>query len=423
VNEIPSKPSSGPAIAAAILPPLFAVLGLILMFGVVGGGEPLRLFYEGGPFAYLTLGSAFACSVALALFLYFAARGAKVPIPLPIAIALFPWLVGLAGMRIGVAACAAAIVQVNPLDRATIAAAGFSEATADRLIGSWMSGALLAATAIGLGLGAINLRAPERSSAGGAFALVAVPLLAVTVMLWLPVGSAAIAFGISAVGVALAFGLAGAGTGNDERTPHLAIGAAVASVLAWMASGTFAHSVATHESFAAVAMVNPADKATILAAGLSALVQSEAPLAASRAWLAVAVVLLIVHAFRRSTWAREAVAGAAVAAVLAVAAFFGDVWLTRTSSRELSPPEASAWATTPDFEPLIFWSDGEPEDPAAVATPAGLIPVGKAPIPWGSGTALTDFFRAAIGPESTPGRSRYDLEERLSGDQIPPGGS
>jgi hypothetical protein len=324
------------------LPVTAALLSMVVTLSLFGLGSVLWLFWlfggqglhtwEGmgwwGPVVVLATGGCVMASLG-ALVL----RGWKprLPVAVFLALGLAPWLAGTLGTRWDVHMCFEAIANINPSDKATILAAGSSEALSSYLFGGGLSVALLLGLAAGLGTAALVVAARRRAPEG--------PSLE-------PAGPA------SAALLCLA--------------AALAVGALLPSA--------FIH----RDGFLAIANVNPLDRALLLAQVVSSL---DLARQLSRGVLGAALALTMGAAL----WARGRSGtgwGRAVAAGLCVVPAFALHGLTFQDMEHIAQVTATKpWASAGDFQPVPLTSLLSSHDarPDALVTLTHLKHLGEEP--------------------------------------------
>jgi hypothetical protein len=326
--------------------------------------EPTRLFVEGGPLAYLSLGVFVFSAMALAVLCAFAARGSRVPVAVLLVLAVLPWLVGVAGMRLGLVATMGAVGNVNPLDKVTILAAGISEATCCRLLGTFLSAGLLAALGLSLAVGAIGTA--RKSNGLGAVAGLAAtaPMLAACLVVpnfheLGPVGYLPL---LAAMALVFAGAMGGMSLNGDGRSSLLAATLVFPAGLAVTALATGVGVTGMMELFRALAMVSPADRATIAVQGSLELATADRLAMVSWGAGALGVLVLAGLAFSRFGAPAERppepsvrtalgveLAVCAVVAVLVVAA---DQSAVRSAAAMIDSTRSQPWSSVPGFTPL-----------------------------------------------------------------------
>lgn len=273
-NLARATPSTGLAVLAASLPLVFLVLACPLTALALSGGlDGARFGYairEGGAAVFLVFGTSLLAVVALGALLALAAKGWRVPAVLPVGFAALPWLSGLLGALLGMSLARDAIAYADPASQATMLARGIAEATTNSFFGAALSSALLAAVGLGLAVGALAQRAPQRGAIGallGGGAMLPVLALALWAMASVRI-LGALELVLAALGAVLAAALSGFATGADAphgRSGALGAAACVASGLALVAGASHAAASGTMEIFGALAFAEPEARSTLLA--------------------------------------------------------------------------------------------------------------------------------------------------------------
>jgi TonB family protein len=125
---------------------------------------------EGGWSTYLSIAIALIGLLAIGVCGVLLATGKRVPMSIPGAIAVLPWIVGLAGMMLGLRLVESALAVVEPSFAERLLAQGIGECFAARLIGSGASAVLLLALSLVLLVGAFKSEARAPSFTGAALA-------------------------------------------------------------------------------------------------------------------------------------------------------------------------------------------------------------------------------------------------------------
>lgn len=169
----PQRPSWSYAIAALIVPLIYGPVTAASLVFVSSNRLAVDFTAAGAPI-YGVFAAMFLGAVLIAALCAASARGVPVPPAVIVAVSLLPWVIGIAGSRLGVTMVAEAIANVNPADKATIVLAGMSEAAVNAVFGAWATAGLAAGAAAGLGIAALGIGERRWSLAGaGAVALVA----------------------------------------------------------------------------------------------------------------------------------------------------------------------------------------------------------------------------------------------------------
>lgn len=396
------RPSAGLAITAGVLPVVVFPVAAALLTVLFGLEDAARLFREAGPAGLGIFGVGLVVTLIIAALLALTARGRNISGWVSIALALVPWLLGAAGMRLGMGRTVDAAAMVNAADKGIVLLAGFGESGSARVLGAWMSSALLAAIAIGLALGALARPAENRSLGGVIPALPALAIMALGVGLS-PIAGARgmIAFVLPAVALGVAVAIAGWAAGREEGRPvsMLPFAAAVAGLLSVTAAGAMASASALRDAAEAGLMVDPASKAAVMAQGISEVVAVNVAL--GRAWVFAAFggIALLVWSARRARPAKVGVAPIAIAVILMAGAPLLDLWTVRSTASHAADMAQPQWVRqagltlpTSDFSAL-------PIDPSVIVRAGELRWVGGEALPLsGAGEQLAAKLRATYGP-------------------------
>ncbi|WNG33209.1 hypothetical protein F0U61_05955 [Archangium violaceum] len=153
----PTRLNTLPGLMLAPLP-LVAVGGAGLGFiSFVGGRAAVwRLADAAGPYSLLMAMGVLAVTLMLAALLGRSPSGRHVPLVVLMGLATLPWLLGIAGTQEAMEKVLAALPDAGSGNALTALVAGTGEAMVTRLLGAWMSAALLVCVAVGL----VLLRAP-----------------------------------------------------------------------------------------------------------------------------------------------------------------------------------------------------------------------------------------------------------------------
>lgn len=295
-------PFTAALLSTLVLACVFGVGGLLWLLWLFAGGAG-DTWAEMGWWGYaVVLATGLAVAAGLGALVL---RGWKPRLPAAVflALGLLPWLVGALGTRSGVRMCTDAILQVNPVHKATILTNGFGEAFASYLFGGGLSAVLLLGLALGLGTAALLLALGRRGRTADA------PSFDVT-----PAASAALLC--------------------------LAAALAVASCL----PRAYIH----RDIFYSMASVNPVDRPTLVASA----VQSLGPARVATGLMLGAALVLTLGA---ALWARRAGVGRgrALAAGLCVVPAFAMHGLVLVDMKEAARLTLETpWASAGDFQPV-----------------------------------------------------------------------
>lgn len=147
---VTARPLVAPGVVAAATAPLSVLCVSWLLVSWVGGaGEVSRITSAAGSFSSLVLLSGLVELAFLTLMVCHIGIGRVVPLAVMLGMATLPWTVGLLGTEVIVGRAVAALAGLETPDARNVLALGVGQAMASRMLGAWMSAALL----LGLGLG------------------------------------------------------------------------------------------------------------------------------------------------------------------------------------------------------------------------------------------------------------------------------
>jgi hypothetical protein len=157
---LPARPNPLPGLALAALPPV-ALTGFgLAFFSRLGGWAGLeRLADAAGPYSVLLVGAGLGVMMALSVLLCLGLTRRRAPLVVLVGLATLPWFLGIAGTDEAVEKVLAALPDVGSGDALAVLVAGTGGAMVTRLLGAWMSAALLVGVALGLAL--LRARAAE----------------------------------------------------------------------------------------------------------------------------------------------------------------------------------------------------------------------------------------------------------------------
>ncbi len=144
---------SPPTPLPALLPPLAGVAAGYALHAYVGGaGRVWAMADAAGPYSAMVVGAAVGLMCVLSLLLFTGPRTQPAPLVVLVGLALVPWLLGIAGTQDAMEKVLAALPGGGVDSRAALVAlvSGTGTAMVTRLLGAWMSAALLGAVALGL---------------------------------------------------------------------------------------------------------------------------------------------------------------------------------------------------------------------------------------------------------------------------------
>ncbi len=400
--------ASGFATGLAASMPFLVGLGATVVF-VAGlkGESPLRFAQETGWPFYAIVAMTWLSALVLTVTLALAGRGARVPSALSLFFAGLPWVVGVAGVRLSTSNVLDAVTNVEPAMRATLIAQGLAEASGARLVGAWCTAALAGSLALGLAIASLGQRSPNRKPLFGAVGLVlSLPVVALA-------GYAGVAhvFGtyllyavVAALGVvvALTLGAAGAGDSLYARASALSAAVAPAALLSFVAAVAAMETGGFRGAFAAVAMVDVSERASLLAMGAESFVVGGRIANLSLGALGLASLVLAGWAVSRARPTLGALLGGVAVAILALFVIGADRLADLATRHDLGALPLTAWQGVDGFMPttILDASDEQNLRPVAVVTTDRILPLGAEPIALS--TLGTPAGRAAVAATLRP---------------------
>ncbi|QRK12213.1 hypothetical protein JQX13_20530 [Archangium violaceum] len=162
----PTRLNTLPGLLLAPLP-LVAVGGAGLAFiSFVGGRATVwRMVGAAGPYSLLMVVAVLGVMFMLSALLGRSPSGRQAPLVVLVGLATLPWLLGIAGTQEAMEKVLAALPDASGERALTALVAGTGEAMVTRLLGAWMSAALLVCVAVGLVL--LRARAVRRGEGAG----------------------------------------------------------------------------------------------------------------------------------------------------------------------------------------------------------------------------------------------------------------
>jgi hypothetical protein len=168
---VTARPSLAPGVVAAATAPITVLFASWLLVTWTGGPHELsRLMSAAGPFASLVVLSALVELAFLTLMVCHIGAGRLVPLAVMLGMATLPWTMGLLGTETIVGRTVAALGGMDASDARNALALGVGEAMASRMLGAWMSAALLMGLGLGLAMAASSLETPWRPAPRGSIA-------------------------------------------------------------------------------------------------------------------------------------------------------------------------------------------------------------------------------------------------------------
>lgn len=132
-----------------------------------GPAELARLMSAAGSFTPLVILSGLVELAFLTLMICHIGTGHVVPLAVMLGMATLPWTVGLLGSEVLVGRVVAGLAGLETSDARNALALGVGEAMASRMLGAWMSAALLLGLGLGLAMATASAELPFRSPPQG----------------------------------------------------------------------------------------------------------------------------------------------------------------------------------------------------------------------------------------------------------------
>lgn len=410
MTDTPENADSAPSrvlpAVAATLPIVFTMVACGL-YGIAGSatsnglvrGFQIVMEEMGGPALLLVIAGTATGTIGAAIAIFLAGRGVRVPAAAPVLLASLPWLAGLLGARMGMGMAWAAVAHVDVAFRSALMAQGIAEATSARLLGAIMASGILASVAIGLALGALAQRAPERSPVGALIGGgLALPLLGLALYGFAATHLAGAALVVTGLGVVFGGAIAGAGIGADEphgRSGALGAAAPVAGGLALLAAAVATTSMSTKFAFRAIAMVEPGDMTAVLAESASHIIALAWPLRWALPVGLVGAAGLAGWAAMRSKPSAGRVAGGVALVATALAVWGADIATMNYAEDRLSELGDVPWLRIEGLEPVTVLTSNSGAYPDRVLGLTGMMRPGGAAVGAELGEATRELAREA----------------------------
>ncbi len=168
---VTARPSFAPGVVAAATAPVTVLFASWLLVTWSGGFDEFsRLMSAAGPFAFLVVLSGMVELAFLTLMVCHIGTGRLVPLAVMLGMATLPWTVGLLGTEATVGKMVAALGGMDVSDARNALALGVGEAMASRMLGAWMSAALLTGLGLGLAMAGAFADVPWRPAPRGSTA-------------------------------------------------------------------------------------------------------------------------------------------------------------------------------------------------------------------------------------------------------------
>lgn len=410
-----AKPSVAAAVIAALVP-LGATGAALLVLQLTTDGGVMRMIDEAGVLGVLVVASTLLFTLVNGALALLAGLGRRVPAAIGAALSMTPWMLALLGVQIGLRNVMRAVAACDPSSRAAMLARGTSELDAGRALGTWLSAALAIGLALALAVAALGQRATDRRPLLGAIGLaLALPLLggaawAFVAQLHGLAATAALA-GIGAL-VALVLAFAASGSSPNGRAAALSASASALVAAGWIASTTSAAAAATRSLFYAASSAAPEERAQLMATGLV-----EEQVASMLGWIGGAALVLAAIACTAWSAARARPSAGRIAGGVALSlVLVGGVSIDRIAAAavgaEIDGAGGTPWADVAGFTPIVLpdWTDGAAETTPFVLSVNGLAQptaIGNQELATPAGHArlvalFEDAIRVQVGDEEVP---------------------
>ncbi len=163
---VPFRLNSLPGLLVAALPPMaVAGFGLALLSLVGGGAQVWRMAGASGAYSLLMVTGVVGVTCVLSALLGMGPAGKHAPLVVLVGLATLPWMLGIAGSQESMERVLATLPEGHHGEALAQWVSGTGEAMVTRLVGAWMSAALLGAVALGLVLQ--HKRAAHRGEPSG----------------------------------------------------------------------------------------------------------------------------------------------------------------------------------------------------------------------------------------------------------------
>jgi len=328
-----------------------------LLVSWAGGPDELsRITSAAGSFASLVLLSGLVELAFLTLMVCHIGTGRVVPLAVMLGMATLPWTVGLLGTEVIIGRVVAALAGLETPDARNALALGVGEAMASRMLGAWMSAALLLGLGLGLAMAGASADLPFRSSPQGS--------------------TASLMFGVV---VALVL-------------------SAIALVAALEAHRLFELLTGLHQA-------PIAERAGLLSQAADEVMRLRPIRQACQALLLTLAGVLLVWQTCRSSRPARGWMGSAFLAASVTALLLLDSHPMRLAEQGARATGLGAPSLPTGFEPLHTSEAAMPHPFAALVTPEGLTPPTGARLAWSTpGKALADTLSSSLyvtSPQST----------------------
>lgn len=180
---ITARPCLAPGVIAAAAAPMTVLFASCLLVAWAGGPDELsRATSAAGSFTSLIILSGLVELAFLTLMICHIGTGHVVPLAVMLGMATLPWTVGLLGTEVIVGRAVTALAGLETQDARNALALGVGEAMASRMLGAWMSAALLLGLGLGLAMAGASADLPFRAPPQGSRASLAFGIIVATVL-------------------------------------------------------------------------------------------------------------------------------------------------------------------------------------------------------------------------------------------------
>lgn len=331
----------------------------LLVSWVGGSDEMSRITSAAGSFSSLVLLSGLVELAFLTLMVCHIGLGRVVPLAVMLGMATLPWTVGLLGTEVIVGRAVAALAGLETPDARNVLALGVGQAMASRMLGAWMSAALLLGLGLGLAMAGAGASSelPFRSSPQG--------------------GSAA----------------------------SLVLGVVVAITLATLALLGALEAHRLFELLTAVPQTPISERTRLLSQAADDVLRLRPLRQACLALLLSLAAVRLVWQLRRYSRMAHGWMGSVFLAAAVTALLFLDAHPLRLAEQGARTAGLGAPSLPRGFEPLRTSEASMPHPFAALVTAEGLTPVGAARLGWSSpGKELAESLSGTLHstlPQST----------------------
>lgn len=148
---LPPRVNPHPALLLATLPLMGGVGSALALLSFVGRGQAWHMVDAAGPYSVLMAGAVLGVMLLLAMVLRTSPSAQPAPLVVVVGLAMLPWFLGIAGTHAAMERMLGTLA--SEVDRGAALAVlvpGAGQAMVTRMLGAWMSAALLVSVAMGL---------------------------------------------------------------------------------------------------------------------------------------------------------------------------------------------------------------------------------------------------------------------------------